>query len=85
VKNDSDWIVTPVTTTDDVTFTFKVIATDGCTTFSSMASSFVLHVGCPAAASNDTFTFVDVASVTTTLALNQSKTSIATVRYLSLT
>jgi len=49
-----------------------------------MASSFVLHIGCPAAASSDKFTLVDE-PVTTTLAFNQATTRITTVKYTSLT
>lgn len=59
-KSGNDWIVTPASTsTDDITYTFKVNATDGCSAFDSMESNFVLHVGCPAAAASDTFIFVD--------------------------
>jgi len=66
----NDWIVTPFSTlTDDVTYTFKVKVTDGCNIFDSMSSSFVLHVGCPAAASSDSFTFVDNLPINTTLML----------------
>jgi hypothetical protein len=56
----SDWIVTPTSTsTDDVTYTFKVNATDGCNNFFNMSSSFTLHVGCPEAASSTTLTLSD--------------------------
>jgi len=61
--NGADWIATPTNTaTDDITYKFQVIVTDGLSTFSSMANQFYLHVGCPSGASSETFTFVDNAS-----------------------
>ena len=44
-----------------------------------------LHVGCPAAASSDTFSFVDYSPKTTTLSYNESTTAIITLTYQSFT
>ena len=55
-QSGNDWIVTPTNTTvDDVTYSFDVRAKDDCM---SLGTTFRLHVGCPTAASYDTYTFV---------------------------
>ena len=84
-KTGNDWIVTPTTASnDDVTYTFKVTVSDLCGKYDSMSTSFILHVGCPAAASSDTYTFVDTSPRTATLTVGDSKTAIASVTYSSL-
>jgi len=81
-KSDNDWIITPTSTsTDDVTYYFDINATDGCNEYSSANSSFILHVGCPAAAGADTFTFVDNAPSSTSLLPNSLATSVVNVNY----
>jgi len=47
-KVGSDWIVTPTSTsTDDVTYEFKVNATDECNIYDTMKESLYIQVGCP--------------------------------------
>jgi len=79
-----NWVVKPLNTgNDDITYTFKVIATDGCSSSLMMTDSFYLHVGCPAAASSETFALINNAPSTRTLTLDESTTAIATLRYVS--
>jgi len=61
--NGNDWVVTPVNSSlDDVTYTFKVTAANGCFHYDGMNTSFILHVGCPSAATSSNFTLGDYAS-----------------------
>jgi hypothetical protein len=54
------WTITPQNTnTDDVTYVFKINATDGCDVHASMPNPMYLHVGCPSNASDSTFSISD--------------------------
>jgi len=80
-KIGNDWVVMPTSTsTDDVTYMFSLNVTDGCN-YLSMNTSFVLHVGCPAAASTDTYLFVDNAPSSTTMTPNSQTTSVVNVTF----
>ena len=61
-KLGDDWIVIPNNTTqDDVTYNFSLTATmsDGRVYPGDDYVSLLLHVGCPSAASNDSYSLVD--------------------------
>ena len=61
-KLGDDWIVIPNNTTqDDVTYNFSLTATmsDGRVYPGDNYFSLLLHVGCPSAASNDSYSLVD--------------------------